>query len=282
MQKSHIYKPVDYLLIGHITHDKREHGFTPGGTVTFSGLTARALGRKVGIVTSGEKGIDTSFLKDIQVHVVSAKATTSFKNVITPEGRVQYAYAKAANLNLASIPEEWRNAPIVHLGPVLQEIDQALVGAFQDSFVGVTPQGWLRSVDAEHHVNFKKWTQGPAKLAPSDAVILSVEDVRGDENYIEELATNCKILVVTEGYNGSRLYWNNDVRRFTAPKVQEVDPTGAGDIFAASFFTRMAETNDPWESARFATAIASLSVSRAGLHGIPTKAEINRIRVEVL
>lgn len=282
MQIQPSYKPVNYLLIGHITHDLKGEGYTPGGTVTFSGLTARALGKKVGIVTSVQDGVETSYLKDIQQHFVPADSTTTFKNVMSVQGRTQFAYAKAAELTFDSIPDVWRSPQIVHIGPVLQEIEPSIVGKFPNSFVGVTPQGWLRDIGEDKKVGFYHWPDAPKYLAPADGVILSIEDVRGDENFIEELTSVCKILVVTEGYNGCRLYWNRDIRRFSAPKIKEVDPTGAGDIFAASFFTRMVETSDPWEAARFATEIASVSVSRSGLRGIPTKAEINRVRIEVL
>jgi sugar/nucleoside kinase (ribokinase family) len=61
-----------------------------------------------------------------------------------------------------------------------------------------------------------------------------------------------------------------------------VDPTGAGDIFAAAFFTRLLKTRDPWEAARFATLLASYSVSRVGLQGIPTVKEIEECMIEVL
>ena len=56
---------------------------------------------------------------------------------------------------------------------------------------------------------------------------------------------------------GARLYWNGDVRRFRPPSVKEVDATGAGDIFAAAFFTRLYITRDPWEAARFATPLSA-------------------------
>jgi sugar/nucleoside kinase (ribokinase family) len=78
------------------------------------------------------------------------------------------------------------------------------------------------------------------------------------------------------------LYWNGDRRRFRAPKVQEVDATGAGDIFATAFFVRLFKTRDPWEAARFATLVASRSVARVGLDGIPTQSEIESSSMEVL
>ena len=45
-------EPVDYLVIGHAAHDLTPSGARLGGTVAFSALTARALGLRVGIVTS--------------------------------------------------------------------------------------------------------------------------------------------------------------------------------------------------------------------------------------
>jgi sugar/nucleoside kinase (ribokinase family) len=72
------------------------------------------------------------------------------------------------------------------------------------------------------------------------------------------------------------------VRRFRPPQEQEVDPTGAGDIFAAAFFTRLYLTRDPWEAARFANQVAATSVTRRGLEGIPTAEEIQQFLIEVL
>jgi sugar/nucleoside kinase (ribokinase family) len=61
-----------------------------------------------------------------------------------------------------------------------------------------------------------------------------------------------------------------------------VDATGAGDIFAAAFFARLHQTRDPWEAARFATNLASHSVTRVGLSGIPTREEVEGCLMEVL
>jgi sugar/nucleoside kinase (ribokinase family) len=111
--------------------------------------------------------------------------------------------------------------------------------------------------------------------------VLSVDDLENDENRIDETAALCRILAVTEGRHGSRLYWNGDVRRFRPPRVKVVDETGAGDIFAACFFARLYTTRDPWEAARFATQLSAISVTRPGLAGIPTPDEIEACTVEV-
>jgi sugar/nucleoside kinase (ribokinase family) len=53
-----------------------------------------------------------------------------------------------------------------------------------------------------------------------------------------------------------------------------VDPTGAGDVFAAAFLVRYRETGDPFASALFASCAASLSVEAPGLEGVPTRARV--------
>ncbi len=58
------------------------------------------------------------------------------------------------------------------------------------------------------------------------------------------------------------------MRKFPAPSVEEVNPTGAGDIFAAAFLVRLQQTKgNPWEAAEFATSIASATVKEMTLNG---------------
>jgi sugar/nucleoside kinase (ribokinase family) len=64
--------------------------------------------------------------------------------------------------------------------------------------------------------------------------------------------------------------------------MEEVDPVGAGDIFAAAFFARMQQTRDPWEAARFGTQLASASVTRRGIEGIPTEDEVKAGLITIL
>jgi sugar/nucleoside kinase (ribokinase family) len=157
-----------------------------------------------------------------------------------------------------------------------------MVRYFPSAIVGLTPQGWLRTWNHDGRVVHTEWPEYAYILNQAGAVVISVEDVDQDETSIEEMAASCRILAVTEAEQGVRLYWNGDVRRFRAPAVKEVDPTGSGDIFAAAFFTRLRVTRDPWEAARFANLLAAFSVTRQGLDAIPTSEEINECMVEVL
>lgn len=272
----------EYLAIGHVTRDLTPSGAVPGGTVTYAALTARALGLRVGIVTSAGNDLGVSPLDTIPAVCLSAEKTTTFENRYTPEGREQWLHSLAAPVVQAAIPPEWRQSPIVHLGPVAGEVDPGLASLFEGSFVGVTPQGWFRQRQPDGRVLRKPSLQGLHPLAQASAVVVSLEDVSGVESLIHEMAEMCPVVAVTLGRDGCRLYWNGDVRRFAAPKVDEVDPTGAGDIFAASFFIRMVQTRDPWEAARFACQIAATSVTRPGLLGVPTPAEVRAATMVVI
>jgi sugar/nucleoside kinase (ribokinase family) len=53
-------------------------------------------------------------------------------------------------------------------------------------------------------------------------------------------------------------------------------PDRAGDIFAAASLVRYHQTRDPWEAARFANRLASTSVTRRGLAGVPTPEEADQ------
>ena len=275
-------EPVDYLLIGHITKDITPTGYSLGGTATYSALTAAALGLRVGIVTSFGPDLDLPERPRIQISPVAAETTTTFKNIYTPAGRIQYAYHPAARLDLSSVPEIWRNTPVVHLGPIMQEVDPKLARAFPNSLVGLTLQGWLRSFNASGLVHYTDWPEARFVLESAQAAVFSIEDMQGDESIVQELISSIRVLVVTEGAAGARLYWNGDLRYFRPPIMEEVDPVGAGDIFAAAFFIRLQQTRDPWEAARFATQLASVSVTRRGIQGIPTEEEVKAGLITIL
>jgi sugar/nucleoside kinase (ribokinase family) len=275
-------EPVDYLVIGHVAHDLIPGGWRLGGTAAYAALTAHALGYRVGIFTASGAETSLDVLHDIPLVSVESPRSTTYENIYTEHGRVQYVRAQATRLDLNAVPEVWKKASIVHLGPIANEVDAVLPKGFSPALVGLTPQGWMRQWDAEGRVSPTTWKNSEPAMQQASAVVLSREDVGGDDELIEYMAGHTKILAVTEASAGCVLYWHGDRRRFRALNVKEVDATGAGDVFAAAFFTRLFSTHDPWESARFATLIASHSVTRVGLDSMPTPQEIESAKMEVL
>jgi sugar/nucleoside kinase (ribokinase family) len=270
-------EPIDYLLIGHVTADlQADQSISLGGTASFSGLTAASLGHKVGLVTSCASDLPLDPLAGIQKWVIQSDKSTVFRNEGLGRTRVQHLYSSATRIIADHIPQPWQNCQLVHFGPIAAEIDPNIVELFPNALVCLTPQGWYRQADDEGLVRHVDWPEGLALLARADAVVLSIEDLRGDERKVEELAGICKLLVVTESRDGARVFSEGKVRYFAAPQVEMLEDTGAGDIFAACFFHYLQKTKDPWEATRFAVQLSSCSVTRRRLQSVPTQNEIEQ------
>ena len=282
VQQPAVVPAIDYLVIGHAARDLTPAGPRLGGTVAFASLTAHALGYRPAFVTSAGPDLDLSPLDGMPGVCSTAKASTTFDNQYAGKRRSQRLLARADRLTEEMIPDAWRSAAVVHLAPIADEIDPALASHLKGGLLGITPQGWLRRWDDSGEVQPRPWGWASHGLSAAEAVIVSLDDLGGDEVAIEEMAGVCRLLVVTDGPRGCRVYWNGDVRRVPVPPMTAVDPTGAGDIFAAAFFCRLHSTRDPWEAARFANLLASASVARSGLDGIPTAEEIRRADLQVV
>jgi sugar/nucleoside kinase (ribokinase family) len=271
----------DYLVIGHITKDLVADGFTVGGTVTYGAVTARNLGQRAAIITSAEDDLVLpNVLADIQVIRVPARATTTFRNIYVNGTRQQYISALAEPIGPDAIPAGWHRVPLIHLGPLVREIDESLVHQFPTSRVVATPQGWFRSWDETGYVSLGGWPGAERLLPYLTALVLSDEDVCGDPSCIDSYATLARTLVVTHGPRGATVYHQGQVRHFPTRPAREVDPTGAGDVFAAAFLIRLRETaqssgrEDPWEAARFANVVGSFSVEGPGISAIPRREQV--------
>ncbi|MCS7283312.1 MAG: PfkB family carbohydrate kinase, partial [Anaerolineae bacterium] len=268
-------------VVGHVTQDQLPDGsLTPGGTVSYAARTARAMGLRTAVLTSADDSLDLeAVLPGVEVHRIPAASSTVFENRYTKEGRVQFLHARAAPLTpdaIGSAKIALRPVGILHLGPVARECDPALVDLIRADFLGLTPQGWMRRWDAMGRVTPGPWEEAEWLLARADAVVLSEEDIGGDEALAARWAAQTRLLVVTRGARGCTLYAEGRAHHLPAFPAQEVDPTGAGDIFAAILFARLWLGDPPVRAARLANCIAALSVTRPGLSGTPTPEEIHR------
>jgi len=265
----------DYLIIGHMTKDNLPHGAILGGTCSYAGLTAHNLGLRPAIVTSAGPDIPSmDMLAEIEIKTIFATACTTFENSYQNGQRLQKWLGTSNNLSLADVPVGWQTAPLVHLAPMAQEISPTLCQSFPQSLLCVTIQGWLRGRDSEQNVIYEPHPQLTAQLPQVDILVVSLADVAGDQAALAHLVTTVKLGVETLGPEGCRLYYEGKIIHVPVKAEIEVDPTGAGDIFAATFFTYYWRTHDPLKAAQFANTCASLSVRGVGLASIPKLAAV--------
>jgi sugar/nucleoside kinase (ribokinase family) len=270
----------DILLVGHITRDlvgeTPESGHRLGGTVSFAAQTALRMQRIPTIITRAADAADLAELPAaVQSIVLPSDVTTTFANVYTPAGRVQHVYTPAAPILAEEIAASERTPRVVLLGPLVNEIGPDVPPIFsEETLVAAVPQGWMRRWDESGRVFAKPWETAEQILPFVDVMVASMEDIDQDLTRIVPWFALTPLIVMTEYRDGSTLYQPQGdgtvkVTRIAARPAQEIDPTGAGDIFATAFIIRLQETNDPVESARFANITASYGVEHLGIAGIP-------------
>ena len=261
----------NYLMLGHITSDLLPDGTTiPGGTALYAARTAQRLGRHPAIV-SATATLPTDWPSDVPVASVAGSYAPIFENRYTPNGRIQFLHGEAPPLTISDVPNTWRTAQIVHLGPILVETPLDIIANFPDALIGMTPQGMMRQWQPPFpcQIHYTPFNPDPTLLARINILVMSIEDVHGDQSVAERYAQHCGIVALTRGANGADIY----LAGVPHPAVER-DPTGAGDVFAAALMVRYAETRNAIDAAQFAAVVAAASVEGLGISTIPDRPTI--------
>ncbi len=285
MSTDHTSLVPDYLVLGHVTKDLAWEGndASPGGTVTYAAITAQRLGLQAAIVTAcapqDDHLLEAARQEGVWVYVASSPFTTTFRNIYDEEGkRTQVIFAQAATIHLRDVPRPWLRAPIVHLGPVAQELSDDMAPHLPDCLLGVTPQGWMRSWDNAGVVEHSAWPP-PSELdnlPPNSFLVVSIEDLGYDPQLIEHYVKLAPLVAITQAANGAYIHSGEESIIIPSFETDIVDATGAGDVFASALFARYHETGDLEESARFAHAAAACAIEGMGTSTVPDRATVEK------
>ena len=278
-----------YLVIGHVCADLQPDGTAVlGGTALYSALTAARLGWRVGVLTRGVFGHTVRgvaipsldpYAEDIDIIVQGAERPTMFVNEYQADRRVQTIQQWAGPIDLRGLPPHWRNAKVIHLGPIADEIDPRQTGGLTPQFLGVTPQGWMREWPRQaggrvQHVPLRL----PGELIGRiDSVVVSIDEFVYTREIVERVGAR-RLSVVTKDVAGARIIYGNQKTDLPGFPVRVKDATGAGDVFAAAFFIKASDrTASARTAGRFANAVAALSLREIGPSGVPTLAEVEAL-----
>ena len=261
-------EPLELIVVGHVTVDRVGGEKRLGGAAAYAALAAKKLGANVGVVTSF--GDDFPFLhlfEDISMRVIGADKTTTFDNIYADGTRDQRVASMAsplraehvANLVLAE------DAAVLYC-PVVHEIEAPLEPLTPKGLCGVAPQGFYRQWDDAGVVSSREWSEAAHALSRVDVVCLSEDDTEAPEELAENFSG--RAFVVTRGAAGCRVYSGVDIYDFPAIPTQEVDPTGAGDVFAATFVLALRDGAAVPAASRVAAQQAAAVVNRPGVDGL--------------
>jgi sugar/nucleoside kinase (ribokinase family) len=266
-----------FLLIGHVARDETPSGAKLGGTVAYAGGAIAAFDVPLYLLSSAQpvEPVLAELPTHTALHLIPAQQTTTFINRYEGGTRRQTLLGRAVPLILEHVPVAWQTAQVVCLCPLADEVDPHLVRAFPNALRAATLQGWLRTWDAQGTVSRKAWAEAEWVLPQLDFAVLSEEDIERDTAIEAHYATLAPLLIVTRAERGCTVYQRGlSPLHIAAPHVTVVDATGAGDVFFGVFSVLYHQTRHVQRAAEVAVRLASQSVTRHGLAGAPTAAEI--------
>jgi 1D-myo-inositol 3-kinase len=267
--------PTTVLVCGHVTLDRVGAAEVPGGSAWYGGRTLVALGATPRLLTAAGPDFPASALDGLACVVVPSPATTAFENTYGEDGaRTQRVLAAAPPLDPTSIPEAWRAPEVLHLAPVLGEIEVIpFTRAVRAGLVGLGVQGLVRAVTAGGVVVPRRLDLSREALRAVDAAVVGEDEARGEPGLVARLVADVPVVAFTLGSRGCDVLVRGRRIRIGVHPADEVDPTGAGDAFAAAFFLALARGADPAEAARLGAAAGSLVVEGRGGEALPRVVE---------
>jgi len=176
---------------------------------------------------------------------------------------------------IEEIPEETFDSEAIIIAPVLQEVPLSLVKSVSDSYdslITMDVQGFIRRLrggKVERYRNPEVFEAmrlvDVAKPNEHEAAVIfpGLDPIQAAKRLSE--INRLPIGIVTLDGNGSIVYYDGSAYHIPAyPVKRPKDPTGCGDVYLGAFTHRYLKTEDPIESAAFASAAASYMVEHIG------------------
>lgn len=276
----------DYTTIGHVTIDVLEDGTRrPGGSAFYAALQAARLGLRALIITRGVASeierLLAPFLEELDLRVIDGEATTTLLTHGSGAARTQRMLAWAGALECGE--QLALDTRILHLAPIARETPSSWGG--RCAFLGLTPQGLVRSwselelAGAGAQITLRRACAPQIALAARcDALVLSQAERESCAELIESARAGGASIAVTAGAASKTLLLPEGGQLLLEPvPVRHVrDDLGAGDVFAAAFFTCLQEGRSPLQAARFASTAAALRCEGEGPGAIATRELVER------
>ena len=266
---------LDFLAIGHVARDEFEGEPTwrLGGTALYAAATAARLGVEAALVTRigpQEKPAleERCAHLGVTLHALPSSATTTFGFRYVDGRRFMRLRARARGISPSDVPAEWRKARAVVLGSVAHELDRSLFGTTSANATVLVAQGYLREWSADGAILPRPWEDADEIVPRVSAVVLSEDDVVGDLSGPRNWARNGRVYVTLAERGVLVLDRGTETTIAGYRAARVVDPTGAGDAFAAGLAIALAEDRPLDDCARFANAVASFAVEGVGMDAL--------------
>ncbi len=269
---------MDACVISHFVIDrvvKGERGrLMFGGPPVYCGFTLSSLGLRVGIVSKVGKGfvnclIDAFRNTDVPIPDLEGVKevnclTTSFEIKEENDARQLRLVSLCDKLSFEDVPEKYLKSKFMVVSPVYHEVSPKMVEKLGAHRVFLDVQGFLRcSRDGLIILNRRvfPWTvlRGVYLLKGSQ---LEIETMFGRKSFKkifkEASQEDVNILVMTKGKEGVAIGFEETIKEIKVPSISnQVNSTGAGDVFLGGMIFSLLKGKDPFESALVGSYLAS-------------------------
>jgi sugar/nucleoside kinase (ribokinase family) len=262
----------DYTAVGHVAVDVLADGTRrAGGTAFYSALQAARLGSRALVVTRGRVGEIEELLapygRELDLRVEPADATTTLLTRGRGAQRAQRVLAWAGPM----APQLAVHTDVLHLAPVAREAPHGWHGPCR--FAGLTPQGLVRRWSAANgEVTVAGRADGAAErlAARCQALVVSEHEHASCRALLDGAVRAGAVCAITAGGAPTTiLLARGRTLELDVPAVDDArDDLGAGDVFAAAFFTALAEGAGAERAADFANAAAAVRMQGTGAEAI--------------
>ena len=271
----------DLVAVGHAARDEfaGEAGWRLGGSAVYGAATAARLGARTALLTrAGPNERETLAERcadlGIELHALPSETTTTFAFRYVDGRRSLRLRSRARGIDAAALPPALRETRAVVLGSIAHELAPSLFDAFASASRVLVAQGYLRSWDADGTVRPRDWEDPQPILSRVDAAVLSEEDLGGDLEVARRWAGTTAVIVTVAERGALAITRDGEIAvpGFAVPRV--VDPTGAGDAFAAGLALALADGRELPDAVRYANAVASFAVEGRGTEALATREQV--------
>jgi hypothetical protein len=234
------------------------------------------MGGDVTLVTNLEEAFDKELLEVLDVRSQEGELPRYVNTYDSHGNRTQFLLAEGSPLSILPLVPETDEFELVMIAPAFHEFRRAPL-RFKEAVVGVSLQGPLRALTGRQRIihHSHPFSVVEKFVRPGWIAFFSEEDVQAPDALGEFIASLGAVAVLTRGYNGATLFDSDgSSQHWDAFPADPVEPTGAGDCFAAAFMYRLAETEDLAAAMPYGLAAGALAVEARGLDGIASRKAI--------
>jgi sugar/nucleoside kinase (ribokinase family) len=274
----------------------------PSGAPAICIDTAARLGKKAGIIGGvGDDGFGKNLIKRLEADGVDCRYVTTIEGSTgvafisyTSDGSREYIFhIKDTPSVKVKRPEELHvgNSGYFHLmgcslfmdtkftKEILETMKEFIEKGFQISFDPNIRSELLKGDEMANTIT--PVLEQCSVLLPGLDELLMLSRKRNIDDAIKYMFENYRklsIIAIKLGGRGCRIVTRSDDFSVKAPRVKEVDPTGAGDCFDAGFLSVLCDGGDLIEAAITASAVGALNVQAFGpMEGKITKRTLSKM-----